>query len=79
LISHDTRLEGFTGADLLALLAESARQTMREFFSISGSGISEQPMESRVHLRHFQAAIEKKIRPSVNEEVSTMLQHFVVA
>ena len=74
-IGSDSRLDGYTGADLASLVKEAATLALQEFVfgedgklldsnlipADSGSGVA-------VHERHFRAAIEK-IRPSVNEKV----------
>ena len=66
-IGRDSRLDGYTGADLFSLVKESATQSLQEFVFnqidpslVASGGVC-------VHLRHFQAAIDK-IRPSVNEK-----------
>jgi len=76
-IGHDPRLEGYTGADLSSLIKESVAQAIQEFFFGNDSEIPKTSMDTRVHLRHFHASIEK-IRPSVSEKVNEVFHFFVV-
>ena len=78
MIGHDPRLEGYTGADLWSLIKESVAQAIQEFFFGHDSDIPETAMDTRVHLRHFHASIEK-IQPSVSEKVNEVFHFFVVA
>lgn len=70
-IGQDSRLDGYTGADLFSLVKESATQALQEFVFNRIDDTNIVPVDVCVHLRHFQAAITK-IRPSVNEKVIRM-------
>jgi SpoVK/Ycf46/Vps4 family AAA+-type ATPase len=72
MIGHDPRLEGYTGADLSSLVNESVNQAIKELFISNDGEVPKQPTDTRVHLRHFHASIEK-IRPSVSETVNSKL------
>lgn len=63
-IGLNPRCEGYTGADLAALVREASMQAIKEF--MTGGGESKQ---LSVCSRHFTSALEK-IRPSVSERVS---------
>jgi SpoVK/Ycf46/Vps4 family AAA+-type ATPase len=78
MIGHDPRLEGYTGADLSALVNESVAQAIQELFINNGGKPPKQPIDTRVHLRHFHASIEK-IRSSVSEKVNAMFHLSVMA
>jgi len=71
-IGHDARLDGYTGADLALLVKKSAILAMQEFFLNKNSESSTQPIDTRVHLRHFHETMEN-IRPSVSEQVNSIL------
>ena len=72
-IGHDARLDGYTGADLSFLVKKSAILAIEEFFLNNNSESSTQPIDTRVHLRHFHATMEN-IRPSVSKKVNAIDQ-----
>lgn len=65
-VSLNPRCEGYTGADLAALVREASMQAIKEFMADGG-----EPKQLSVCSRHFTLALEK-IRPSVSERVSVL-------
>ena len=74
-LANPTRTEGFSGADLAALIHEASQEAFREFIQ-SVEGIFQSKIEdclsesfkAIVDERHFQVAL-KKVRPSVTNSI----------
>lgn len=70
-IVQDGRCDGFSGADLSALIREAAVTALREVFasladtSEAGTGVVESSTSPQVTMRHFDVALSK-VSPSVS-------------
>ncbi|KAH8920502.1 AAA-domain-containing protein [Atractiella rhizophila] len=64
-IAHDERCDGFTGADLSALVREAAVSSLREVLGVNCG--TPMLMDVDVKARHFEAALNK-VAPSVNKK-----------
>ncbi|XP_076234695.1 nuclear valosin-containing protein-like smid isoform X2 [Calliopsis andreniformis] len=60
-IGYDSKCDGYTGADLAALIREAGTEALRELMDIHYSG------QPEISMRHIVAAFDK-IRPSVQEK-----------
>lgn len=60
-VAYDNRCEGYTGADLAALIREAGMETLKEV--IAGYG------QPEISMRHIFQAFDK-VQPSVREKVN---------
>jgi ribosome biogenesis ATPase len=67
-IAYDPRCEGFSGADLAALVREAGLAVIKEISAREESGATAPIVEEiiKIKARHFEKAFEK-IKPSVNK------------
>jgi ribosome biogenesis ATPase len=67
-VAHDPRCEGFSGADLAALVREAGLAVIKEISAREESGTAAPIVEEiiKIKARHFEKAFEK-IKPSVNK------------
>ena len=70
-LANSMKTEGFSGADLAALIHEASQEAFREFIqSVEGlfeskvEDCASEPFDATLHKRHFQVAF-KKVSPSV--------------
>ena len=67
------QVEGYSGADMAALVREAGVQALREYI---GAGVDTNSTSLCVALRHFKSAAAK-IRPSVSLKVSPMFYKLI--
>ncbi|XP_017887180.1 nuclear valosin-containing protein-like [Ceratina calcarata] len=60
-IGYNSKCDGYTGADLAALIREAGIEALREFMNMQYTG------QPEISMRHFLAVFDK-IRPSVHEK-----------
>ena len=63
MIGHDPRLEGYTGADLSEVVQELTSQAFQEQYNYETKSFI-QPLDRRLHLRHFHASMVKTMEKS---------------
>lgn len=68
-MAYDNRCEGYTGADLAALIREAGMEALKEI--IAGYG------QSEISMRHIVQAFDK-VQPSVREKASIHLTYLQV-
>ena len=74
-LAKDT--EGFSGADIAAVCNEAVMLSIREYVKAGGTDKSERFSGNRIHMRHFEKAVEKvkpdKAQATLQKHGSTML------